>query len=90
MGIMTLPLLKTCKIKKLPVPVKEKDEQAGGAAADKAADDADRQGRPSKCRAVDDELGIEQDRRHHKGRQPVLPHALPAEGGRDGDGPVHA
>ena len=69
--------------------VKKMHKQAGCAAAQKAGDDADSKGSRAQGGAVNDELGIEEDGGHHKGREPVLAHPLSAKGGGNRDRAVH-
>lgn len=81
---------KPVKLKNPVFPVKPTDQQSGGAAAQKAGQNADEQRRPVQGHAVEDALRVEQTGAHHKRCQPVILHATLRERGRQGDGSVRA
>lgn len=78
------------KIKKSLVPVEKAHQQAGYHPAKKAGDEADGQRRASQRRAVNNQLGIEQNRTHHKSGQKVVPHSHLGKGSRQRNGSIHA
>lgn len=88
-GVMICALFKAGEIEEAFAAIKGIDQQSRRAAAEKAGHDAHRQYRRPQGGAVDDELGIEEDRGHHERGQPVMAHALFGKGRRDGDGAVH-
>ena len=87
---MTGFFFKTREIKELMLPVKQKNRKAGGAATQKTCDDTHRKSRGAQCCTVNDQLGIQKDRGHHKSRQPVFPQALLSKRRCDRNRPVHA
>ena len=88
--VVTGAFLKTGEIKKAPVPIEHADQQACGAAAEKAGDDPHRKHFRPQRGTVDDELGIQKNRSHHEGRQPVMAHPLSGKGRGNGNGAIHA
>ena len=90
MRVMTFALRESGEIKKISVPVKSMDQKACRAAAEEARDDAHRERGGPERGAVDDQLGVEEHRGHHEGRQPVMAHALTGKGRGDRNGAVHA
>ena len=87
---MAFALRKTGEVKKLSVPVECMDQKPCRAAAEEAGHDAHREYGGAKRSAVDDQLGVEEHRGHHKGRQPVMAHALTGKRRGDRNGAVHA
>ena len=90
MGIPPGTHFKSFKIEEFPVPEKQMHKESRSTAAGEAGHDPHRQSSGPKRRAVYDQLGIEQNRGHHKRCQVILPHPLLPERSRDGNRPVHA
>ena len=80
---------KTGKIEKSLLMVKAPNQHAGGDSAEKAGQNPDNQRCRSQRHTVQNQLRIEQNRTHHKGRQPIVLHTALGEGSGQWNGSVH-
>ena len=90
MNIPAVFLTESCEIEKRLIPIKDTHKKTGSAPAQKAADTANHHCRCAERAAVENQLRIQQHRRHHKCRKIVVFHSLFRKGGRQRNRSVHA
>ena len=89
MGIVACPFFKSREVKEWLIFIKSMDQKSRCHAAQKTGHQSDCQNSGTQRRTVNDQLWVEQDRRHHESSQPVFPHSLFGKGCRNRNGSVH-
>lgn len=87
---MTHRLCETVKTKEWFSFLNCPEQQPGSDPAEKTGHDPHNKRHRSQCGTVYDQLRIQQDRAHHKGSQPFLPHSASGKRSCQRDCPIHA